>query len=171
MMYLFDSNAFIAASRLHYGFDLAPGFWEWIAKAELEGVAASSVWVRKEINDGKKVDPSKPDLLKQWASEMRPSFWLGDSEGSVRALAEISLWTNQPEQIYKPSAIAEFLGSTDFQLIALAKATGATIVTSEKSEPNSKKRVKIPDVCMAFDVAYSDPFTAYRTLGLKLLCP
>lgn len=36
-MYLLDANAFMEASRLYYGFDLAPGFWEWLGADGLGG--------------------------------------------------------------------------------------------------------------------------------------
>ena len=28
--YLLDANVFMAASRLHYGLDFCPAFWEWL---------------------------------------------------------------------------------------------------------------------------------------------
>jgi hypothetical protein len=31
MAYLLDSNVFIQAKNLHYGFDFCPAFWDWIA--------------------------------------------------------------------------------------------------------------------------------------------
>ena len=30
MSYLLDANVFITASRLHYGLDFCPGFWDWL---------------------------------------------------------------------------------------------------------------------------------------------
>jgi hypothetical protein len=27
--YLLDANVFIAAKRMHYGFDFCPAFWDW----------------------------------------------------------------------------------------------------------------------------------------------
>lgn len=30
MAYLLDTNVFIQAKNLHYGFDFCPAFWEWI---------------------------------------------------------------------------------------------------------------------------------------------
>ena len=47
-------------------------------------------------------------------------------------------------------------------------ATPATLVTREQPAPDSKKKIKIPDVCNAFDVKWTDPFSLYRTLGLRL---
>ena len=60
------------------------------------------------------------------------------------------------------------MSSADLRLDAPAQALGATVVTREKSEPNSRKVVKIPDVCNENGVAWTDPFAVYRTLGLRL---
>jgi hypothetical protein len=38
----------------------------------------------------------------------------------------------------------------------------------EKSEPNAKKKVKIPDACLAFGVPFVQPFQVYRSLGMSL---
>ena len=40
--YLLDSNVFIQAKNLHYGFDFVPAFWDWLAhQANREGKVAS----------------------------------------------------------------------------------------------------------------------------------
>lgn len=166
-MYIFDSNAFILASRQHYGFDIAPGFWAWVRDEKLTGVAASSRWVKGEIDAGNR--PPDEDLLKQWASIVRPDFWVDDSPAAASAMGELTAWVHHPARIYSPQAKADFLDSVDYRIIAQAKAESATLVTSEVSEPNSKKRVKIPDAAMAIGVSCMDPFSAYRALGMKLL--
>lgn len=33
MTYLLDANVFISASRLHYGFDFCPAFWDWLVES------------------------------------------------------------------------------------------------------------------------------------------
>jgi hypothetical protein len=33
MSYLLDANVFMTASRLHYGFDFCPAFWDWLVAA------------------------------------------------------------------------------------------------------------------------------------------
>jgi hypothetical protein len=43
------------------------------------------------------------------------------------------------------------------------------VVTREQPAPEAKKKIKIPDVCNAFDVAWTDPFSLYRTLGMRLI--
>ena len=53
------------------------------------------------------------------------------------------------------------MSSADLRLDAPAQALGAAVVTREKSEPNSRKVVKIPDVCNENGVAWTDPFAVY----------
>lgn len=42
MAYLLDSNIFIQAKNLHYGFDFCPAFWGWILQQNASGTPASS---------------------------------------------------------------------------------------------------------------------------------
>nr|WP_250645650.1 DUF4411 family protein [Sinorhizobium meliloti] len=44
---------------------------------------------------------------------------------------------------------------------------GATIVTHELPNPESKKRVLIPDVCLIFDVPFMNTFEALRQFSAK----
>ena len=37
MSYLLDSDVFIQAKNLHYGFDVCPAFWDWFIAAALAG--------------------------------------------------------------------------------------------------------------------------------------
>ena len=48
-------------------------------------------------------------------------------------------------------------------------AASATVVTREQPAPDSKKKIKIPDVCNAFGVVWTDPLSLYRTLGMRLV--
>jgi len=53
-------------------------------------------------------------------------------------------------------------------LVAFALAYGDTIVTQETSAPQSKRVVKIPDVCQHFNIRWVDTFTMMRELGIQL---
>ena len=53
-------------------------------------------------------------------------------------------------------------------MIAFAKAKGGTVVTLEASSPQSRSRVKIPDVCRGVRVPFADTFAMLRVLGIKL---
>lgn len=84
-------------------------------------------------------------------------------------MTELAAWSTDPSRSFRQAAVDEFLGSADLKLIAHAMASGATVVTRERSEPESKKKIKIPDVCIAFGVNWTDPFSAYRSLGMRLV--
>lgn len=165
-MFIFDTNTFITASRQFYGFDIAPGFWDWIRDPALLD-AASSAHVKAEIDAGRY--PLEEDLLKQWAAEVHANFWLDDTPAVVDAMKELTEWVEAPERIYTQPAREDFLRSVDYRLIAQAKVSGAVLVTHEISDPNCKRKVKIPDACRAVGAASTDPFSAYRALGLRLV--
>lgn len=82
--------------------------------------------------------------LVDWAKRLPSSFWLPDTTEVVGAMAQVSEWANSPDRQYKQAAVTEFMGSADLS------------------------RIKIPDVCNAFNVTWTDPFSAYRLLGLRL---
>lgn len=160
-MYLLDANAFMEASRLYYAFDLAPGFWAWLGDVSLTGKVGSIDSVREEITTG------SGDLV-AWARKRPAAFWLSDSDDVLEAMRELAQWAVDRTRPYRQAAIDEFLGSADFKLIAHAMAIDATVVTREQSAPEAKKRVKIPDACIALGVKWTDPYNAYRALGLRL---
>lgn len=161
-MYLMDSNAFMEANRLYYGFDIAPGFWEWLGDPSLAGQVGSIDAVKHEITAG------HGDLV-DWAHARPSTFWLADTDAVVTAMAQLSAWATDPSHQYRQEAVDEFLGSADYKLIAHAIATGATVATREQPAPESKKKIKIPDVCQAFNIAWTDPFSLYRALGMRLI--
>lgn len=161
-MYLLDANAFMEANRHYYAFDIAPGFWTWLGDSSLSGQIASIGAVKDEITAG-------TGGLVDWAASRPATFWLTDSAAVVSAMAELSAWATDPARQYRQEAKDEFLDSADYKLIAHAMAIGGTVVTREQPAPESKKKIKIPDVCDAFSVAWTDPFNLYRTLGMRLV--
>jgi hypothetical protein len=60
MMYLLDANVFIEAKNRYYGFELCPGFWDWLEVAHDGDVVVSIEKVRDELDDG-------ADELTAWA--------------------------------------------------------------------------------------------------------
>jgi len=105
-MYLLDANAFMEANRLHYAFDIAPGFWTWLGDPSLAGQVASIDAIKAEIAAG------TGDLV-DWARARPDSFWLADTSAVVAAMARLSAWATDPARQYKQEAIAEFLDSAD----------------------------------------------------------
>ena len=54
MPYLLDANVFMSASRLHYGFDFCPAFWDWL----IESNQAKRVFSMKKIETLEKLSSS-----------------------------------------------------------------------------------------------------------------
>jgi hypothetical protein len=160
-MYLLDANAFMEASRLYYGFDIASGFWTWLADDALASAVGSIVAIKAEITSG------TGDLV-MWAGALPSRFWLEDTDDVVVAMTALAAWANDPARQYRQQAIDEFMASADLKLIAHAMVSKATLVTREQPAPESKRKIKIPDACNAFNVVWTDPFSAYRALGLRL---
>ena len=67
MAYLLDSNVFIQAGNLHYGFDFCPAFWDWLVKANAQGRVLSIVNVLDELAEGE-------DELAAWAKSRARGF-------------------------------------------------------------------------------------------------
>ena len=58
--YLLDTNVFIQAKNLHYGFDFCPAFWDWLIVRNRKGNVASVEKVADELLTGR-------DELSAWA--------------------------------------------------------------------------------------------------------
>ncbi len=64
-------------------------------------------------------------------------------------------------QGYEPAAVNTFLQVADYYLIAHALALDYTVVTHEKAD-GSKKKIKIPNVCIGVGVKSMTPFEMLR---------
>lgn len=72
---------------------------------------------------------------------------------------------------YTPSALDEFLHAdeADAWLVAyaLADVDHRIIVTHEISQPESKKKIKIPDACAPFGVRHVNTIELFRQLQVR----
>lgn len=161
-MFLLDSNVFIEASRTYYWPSIAPKYWTWLAEQHEAGKIASIEAVRSEINDG------KGGHLKEWAKTLPSTFWLEPTDSSVEAMTRVTAWTMHKDRLYTEAARKEFLRVADYFLLSEALGGNHVVITREQSAPLAKKRVLIPDACIAFHVPYEDPFKLYQKLGLCL---
>lgn len=154
MDFLFDSNIFIEAKNRYYGFDICPGFWEW-----LDGVCASDagsiVNVRDELMAGN-------DELADWAKERHDAPWFLDVDDDPTQANFAQIANYVAAQPYTPAATSHFLSKADPWLIAKSMTLGTTLVTHEMPEPGARRRVPIPNVCANFDVPYLNTFDALR---------
>lgn len=157
-MHLLDANLFIEAKNFYYGFDTFPGFWEWLDAEHDNGRLASIKPICDELLKGN-------DGLAAWIKERKDSGWFLpiDDVQTQQNLVKIATWI--VAQPYKEAAKADFLSAGDPWLIAKAKAIGATVVTQETFDSQSRKKVKIPNVCRAFQVHSINTFDLLRQTG------
>lgn len=158
-MYLVDANVLIDAKNRYYAFDIAPGFWEWLESAHAAGEVGSIEAVRKELVDGN-------DELAEWA-KTNGSFFQPIDQDTTAHFPALTAWAvSRP---FTPAALAAFTGNqADYQLVAHARGHNHVLVTHERPDPNSRKRVKIPDACAAIGATCLDPFEMMRRTGAKL---
>ncbi|MCY3767492.1 MAG: DUF4411 family protein [Gemmatimonadetes bacterium] len=152
MAYLLDADAFIRAKNLHYGFEICPGFWDWLVKANERGGVFSIEKVADEIAAG-------DDDLSVWAGSLGDGFFLKPTMEVLVALGTVGDWTKL--QGYNAAAIDTFLQVADYHLVDHALAGGFDVVTHEIPSP-SLNRIKIPNVCIGLGLKCLTPFEMLR---------
>ncbi|WP_028079410.1 DUF4411 family protein [Solimonas soli] len=153
MAYLLDANVFIQANRFHYGFDICPGFWEWVEVRAGQGSVLSVAQVGRELQAGN-------DRLADWAGERDTRFFLEPDAASLQSMVAVSQWVLQ--QGYEPAAVNTFLQVADYFLVATAHAHSHTVVTHERPQANAVRRVMIPNACVGMGVRFMNPFEMLR---------
>lgn len=157
-VYVLDSNVFIEAARRYYAFDLVSDFWEGLIWHADEGRILSIDRVKKELKKGQ-------DELWNWARDcFSHAFTSADDADVIAAYTAIMIWAQNEEQ-FSEAAKASFAKGADAWLVAYAKAKGCVVVTQERPERDAKNRIKIPNVCQAFEVPFIDTFGMLRKLG------
>jgi hypothetical protein len=157
-MYLLDANVFIDAKNRYFAFDIVPAFWDWLVAQHQAGKAFTVQAVYDEVIGG-------GDDLAAWMKSQPASFRLAPTAADSASLAGVSTWAQTYG--FKAAAVSEFLQSADYFIVAQALTLGHTVVTHETPDPAAKKRVKIPDACVAVGVAWVSPFTWLRSEGAK----
>ncbi|MGJ7512670.1 DUF4411 family protein [Variovorax sp. GT1P44] len=147
--YLVDANVFIQAKDMYYRFDFCGGFWTWLGLAHDAGIVYSCKKVLAELTT-KQV----PDAVHNWAVAQPPGFFLDDvrNPAVMAHYANIMQWAQRSH--FHAAAIAEFSRATvaDAFLLAVAKHHGYTIATQEKSSPDARKKIFLPDAALAHGV-------------------
>lgn len=158
-MYIVDSNVFMQAANSYYAFDLVPPFWTW-----LEARLGAEVFT---------VEPVKLEILKQddalsdWLKANDDPSWVLPVDDEATQLEMPVITQHCVDYGYKTAGIAKFLAGADPWVIARAKRDGWTVVTQELPNPETKKRVKIPDVCNNVGVQQIIVFEMLRKLGFS----
>lgn len=157
--YLLDANVFMSASRLHYGFDFCPAFWEWLVSANKAKRVFSIERVATELQAG-------DDALAEWASDRGHAFFLKPDAPLQTALGTVATWATS--QQYEPAAINTFLQVADYYLVAHALAHKHVLVTHEVPAA-STKRIKIPNACIGVGVTHMTPYEMLRKEKAKFV--
>lgn len=155
MAYIFDTNTLLEAKNRYYGFDVCPAFWDWLVLERERGNVLSIEAVKDELED--------PDAA-QWAKDNLTFFDPNDDSH----VANVSNWVvAQPR--FTQAAIQKFLSKADPRVISFAIANGHVVVTQEVPAPQSKKEVKIPDVCVALGANWKNSFQVLNELKARFI--
>ncbi|MEZ5453589.1 MAG: DUF4411 family protein [Thiothrix sp.] len=155
MNYCLDANTLIEAHRRYYALDTFPVVWQWLLD-QYEKIGTIGAVYRELTESG--------DALSSWVKANKESgfFRFDDDSTEVQEnyIAVVNLVSN--DRYYSPEEKARFLSGADPWLIAYAVTHGCLLVTHERPVGEGSKKVKIPNVCAEFQVAYLDTFTMLR---------
>ncbi len=164
-VYLVDSNFFIQAHRATYPMDVVPSFWTTVKRLADSGDIISIDKVKKEIY-------SQNDALTNWCKENLSDTFFHETASVMNEYRKVSNWANSKSSHYVSNAISEFLAAdeADAYLVAyaLADAANRIIITHERSEPNGKKKIKIPEPCDELGVNYLNTIDMFRRLSVAI---
>lgn len=159
MTYLLDSNIFIE-SRKNLPMDVWTTFWSKLSEMAMNGQVVSSVKVKEEIEDGY-------DELSNWIAQHVPNnFFLPVDAEALSSYSILQNWAAGGD--FSEVAKSDFASKADAFIIATAMAKGMTVVTFEKSNPQRRNRVMIPDACAAVGTACCDLNTMLRSMGVTI---
>ena len=138
--------------------EFCPAFWDWLIEANQKGTVASIAEVRAELL-------AKKDELSQWVANHGNFFLWSDDRVHETAwrLSQKKLWG-----LYGRDVVDRFMNSADYWLISHAMAYGYVVVTQEVPA-NTKKKVKIPNICKEFNVPWVNTFQMLRNENPKFV--
>ena len=145
---LLDTNVFIRAKNLHYGFDFCPAFWDWLIDKNQSDEVGGIEKAGDELVAGQ-------DDLSDWAQARGRAFFAPPDKVVIPALGRVSTWTTG--QQFEPAAIATFPQVADYWLVGHALAHQCTVVTHE-APSTSVRKIKIPNVSVGLGVTCVSPY-------------
>ncbi len=161
--YVLDSDVFIAAKNSYYAFAICPGFWDSLIHHQGVGNVCSIDKVRGELLLGRKTE----DLVMWVKNDLPPEFFIDtDEEAVADAYGQVMLWVQRNGQYYD-FAKAKFATGADGWLVSHAMVNNVMVVTNEQPAPDSKKEIKLPDVCAQFNVTYKNTFEMLTELAVR----
>lgn len=161
MLYCLDANIFITPSNLYYSMDFCSGYWDAIDTYTQDGSVLILDQVYHELTKGE-------SDVSEWIKERKDNglvkkFHDEETQKEYQMMADYVAKSD-----YKPEVIAEFLSGADLWIIAACKAHGLVLVTKEIYS-DSKKKIKIPNICKKFGVEYIDDFEMIRRLKVNFV--
>lgn len=142
--------------------DVWPSFWSTLAGLINSGKIFSIDMVKEELERG-------GDELTDWIKNYAPrGFFLSQDSSVIGKLVETISWAQKSPTIYTDTAINDYASIADSSLVATAAAKNMTLVTFEKSNPQRRNRIMIPDACNALGVVCCDLNSAFRQLGITV---
>lgn len=155
-----DTNILISCHRQIYPFDMAPAFWRQLIEKGGQKIVFIDK-VKEEILRNE-------DQLSNWLKENEDNFTIRrvDRLPVIECYSRI-ITSIQENQRYRETAKIEFAEVADSWLCAYGMASEDIIVTNEKYEPNTRKRVKIPNICEEFSIDYIGLLEFMRELGIR----
>ena len=160
--YVLDANVFIHAKNDYYRFEVCPGFWSALIRHHKSDRVCSI----DRIHDELAVEGSE---LHNWSTDLSDTFFKKTEDIAVAEMfRQMFAWASAERQ-FLPAAVAEFASVADGWLVAFAKVNGLVLVTHETYEPAAKSRIKIPNVCVEFDVEYVNTYTMLEDLKAKFV--
>jgi len=161
-VYILDTNVFITAKISYYSFDICPGFWDSLIYHYQNGDIRSIDKVKDELLEEKDKD------LYEWINDKIPSdFFLSSADQNIRSNRQNIMSEVRKNTQYFDFAKDRFAKGADSWLIAHAMENEYLIVTNEETAPDSKKSIKIPDVCKKFTVTCLSPFAMLSNLRTR----
>ncbi|MFN0215799.1 MAG: DUF4411 family protein [Saprospiraceae bacterium] len=162
--FLLDANFFIEAYRKGFPMDVVPSFWDKLKELSIVSKVISLDKVKAEIF-------KHEDALKQWCENHLPENFFYDSSEVILVYGEVVRWAHSKrDNPYTQAALDVFMDAdtADAWLVAYALQHGLPLVTNEVSAPDSKRSIKIPDVCRPFGVQVYQPMDMFRALGERI---
>lgn len=159
--YLIDANVFITAHRQFYPFDVVPSFWEQLVERASEKILIIKQ-VQDELLKGR-------DILTEWYKVECSKFTVLNipDNGVIEAYSKIINSINE-NQRYKQTAKDEFASIADSWLCAYGLALNIPIVTLETFQADTRKKIKIPNVCEEFGIKYINLIQFMREVNIRL---
>ena len=157
--FVLDANVFIAAWRDYYPKDVLPGFWDCLESFASVGTLSSIDKVRNEIES--------PEELVTWVRRSwNRAFASTEAPEIALAYSNLQQWVHGNDRFHV-HAKEEFARVADGWLAAYALVNGCTLVTNEVYNPNTMRRVPLPNLCEEFNIGFCNTVEMLRRLGVQ----